>query len=57
MTITHPKPSAIPVRPSQYSTFTVCMPTGRFIWAMSPEKVQPYTEEEGGSEKGEERRK
>jgi hypothetical protein len=34
--------------------FTVCMPSGRFIWATSPARKNTEREEEGGSEEGKE---
>ena len=37
--------SAVPVRPLQYSKFTVCMPTGRFICPISPARKGEWDEE------------
>jgi hypothetical protein len=40
MNLTHPKISAVPVRPLHSSKFTDCMPTGRFICPISPARKE-----------------
>ena len=49
MTITYPKISAVPVRPSHSWKFTDCMPTGRFICPISP-AIKGRMEEERNEE-------
>jgi hypothetical protein len=54
MIITHRKISAIPVRPSQATKFTVCMPLGRFICPISPARKEEWKEKENEKVRNEE---